>query len=115
MPGGGGKPREVDMKKMLEKQQATLFYYENGKRIEGKNKSMSGDCSGLSGDCSRLSGNCSGLSGDCSRLSGNCSGLYGNCSRLSGNCTELSGNLDYCELTPKERDKGIDIKDLVKE
>ena len=110
------------MKKLLEITIKNLYHYnKNGKKIDGKNDLMRGNCSGLSGDCSGLSGNCSGLSGDCSGLSGDCSGLSGNCSGLSGdcsgligNCTGLRGDLDDCEITDKEREKGIIVDDLIK-
>jgi len=77
-----------------------LFYYDSeGKRTEGMNPYLSGNCSELSGDCSELSGNCSGLSGNCSGLSGDCSGL--------------SGNLD--EIPLQSRGKHPDIEYWVKE
>jgi len=44
-----------------------LFHFnKDGKRIDGKNPLMRGDCSELSGDCSELTGICSELSGNCS-------------------------------------------------
>jgi hypothetical protein len=33
---------------------------------------------------------------------------------LSGDCTNLSGDLDDCKITAEEREKGIDISELVK-
>jgi len=74
------------MKKALtRKEPAPLYYYKNGKRIDGRNPDMTGNCTGLRGDCSNLQGNCSGLRGD----------------------------LDDCEIIDQDREKGIDIKDLM--
>lgn len=81
------------MKKALTKTKEP-YHYKDGIRVEGKNNLMSGDCSNLSGDCSGLSGDCTGL---------------------RGNCTCLSGNLNDCEITDEEREKGINIEELIKE
>jgi len=32
---------------------------------------------------------------------------------LSGNVSGLSGNLDACGITNEEREKGVDIKELI--
>jgi hypothetical protein len=81
------------MKKLLKKIENKLYHFEDGIKVEGKNKDLFGDCSNLFGDCS-------GLFGDCSNLFGDCSGLF--------------GNLDECEISDEERKKGIDIKELIK-
>jgi hypothetical protein len=60
-----------------------------------------------------LKGDCSGLYGDCTWLKGYCTRLTGDCSWLYGDCTWLKGNLDECEITEKDREKGIDISELV--
>ena len=76
-----------------------------------------GNCSGLFGKISgELFGNCSGLSGDISSgLSGNISsGLFGNISGIRGCVDNIVGNLNDCNITEKEREKGIDIKDLAR-
>jgi len=62
--------------------------------------------SGISGDTSRISGDVSGISGDTSRISGDVS-------RISGDVSGISGNLDLCDITKEEREKGIDINELV--
>ena len=75
------------MEKALTKVSNELYYYDkNTKRKEGKNDKMSGNCSRLRGDCSYLRGDCSGLRGD----------------------------LTDCEITNEDRNKGINIEDLVK-
>ena len=102
------------MKKELTRTTNNLYYYKGEVRVDGKNPDMYRDCTDLSGDCSGLSGNCSGLSGDCSGLYGDCTGLSGNCSGLYGDCTGLRGDLDDCEITDEDREKGVDIKELIK-
>lgn len=83
------------MKKALTKiNEKEIYYYENNvkKIIDRKDKITYPK--GLSGDISGLSGNISGI---------------------SGNCEGVKGNLDDCEITDKERKKGIDISELVEE
>ena len=87
------------MEKALQKRVFELYHYADEKRIEGKNPSLSGNCSWLTGNCTELSGDCTELSGNCSRLRGDCSGL--------------TGNIDNCKISLEERKEGIDIKDLV--
>ena len=40
--------------------------------------------------------------------------ISGNISKLSGNVTGIKGNLYDCEITDKDRKKGIDIQNLIK-
>ena len=73
--------------------------------VDGRNKDtypsgLTGDISELTGDISELTGNIS------SRLTGNISGVY-------GDATNISGDLDECKITEEEREKGINIEDLV--
>ena len=76
-----------------------LFYYQSGKRVEGKNPAMTG--------------NCSELWGDCSELRGNCSGLRGICSGLRGDCPDLKGDLDL--ITVKQRGHDADVSSYVED
>jgi len=46
---------------------------------------------------------------------GGVAGLTGNCSGLTGDCSDLRGNIDDCDLTDEDREKGINIRDLIKE
>jgi|GEM_PF-2599469 len=87
------------MKRKLKKTHKDLYYYSDEEKIIGKNPKMNGDCSGLRGDCTYLSGNCTGLRGVCTYL--------------SGDCTGIRGDLDDCEITDEEREKGININDLI--
>lgn len=89
------------MKKLLKKIKIEkLYYYKSDRKVLGSNTVLNGDCSGLKGDCSGLVGDCSGLEGDCTGLRGDCSGLV--------------GDIDSCEISDLDRNKGIDIADLVK-
>ena len=89
------------MKRMLESIPCEgVYHYVDGKRVAGLPSWLSGNVTGLSG-------NVTGLRGNVTELSGNVTGLR-------GDVTELSGNVDECEITGKERKKGIDIKSLVK-
>ena len=115
---------------ILEKKE--LYYYHFGlkKIVDYQNKKtyppyISGNISnglygnisgGLFGRISGLYGRISGgLSGDISELYGNISGgLYGNCSSITGCVDNIIGSLNNCNITEREREKGIDIKDLVK-
>ena len=67
------------MLKKLQPKGSTIFYCDNGKRIEGAPSDVRGDLSGVRGD-------------------------------LSG----VSGDLDDCEISDDDREKGIDIEDLIK-
>jgi len=118
------------MKKLLQKITTTeLYFRKNGVKqvVDGRNKDtypsgLTGDISELTGDISGLTGNISELTGNISsRLTGNISELTGNISsRLTGNisgvygdATNISGDLDECKITEEEREKGINIEDLV--
>ena len=104
------------MKKALKKSTIQkLFFYHNGikKIINPQDKSscspdLTVNISGLYGKISPdLYGNISpGLTGNISDLTGNISGLY-------GNCTNIEGDIDNCKLTDKEREKGVNIEDLI--
>ena len=103
------------MKKALSRVTTKLYHYKGDIKVDGTNGEMIGNCTGLYGNCSGLSGDCSGLSGNCTGLSGDCTRLNGNCSGLRGNFTGLSGDLDECDITDEDREKGIDIDELVGE
>ena len=60
------------MKRALSSMTATIYYYKDEKKIEGKHEN------------------------------------------ITGNVTWLRGDVDDCTLTNKEREKGVDVKDLIK-
>ena len=110
------------MKKLLQKITTTeLYFRKNGVKqvVDGRNKDtypsgLTGDISGLTGDISGLTGDISGLTGNISELTGNISSrLTGNISGVYGDATNISGDLDECKITEEEREKGINIEDLV--
>ena len=80
------------MKKLLTKTQNHTYYFKEGVTVLGVHEKISGDVSDISGDVSDISGDVSGIYG-------NVSGIY--------------GNLDDCELTPEEREAGVNISDLM--
>jgi hypothetical protein len=49
------------------------------------------------------------------KIYGSHSGISGNLSNVSGNLSNVSGDLGDCEITQSDRDKGIDISELIKE
>ena len=90
------------MKKALERIKNELYYYKNNEKIIGIPSGLRGDVSGLTGNVSGLlRGNVSGLIGDVSGLIGDVSGL-------------LTGDVNNCRITKREREKGVNIADLVK-
>ena len=94
------------MNKLLKKQPA--------EELTGMHDKITGTpCPDLYGDVRGLRGDVSGLLGDVSGLYGKVSGLRGNVSGLRGKCTNIEGNIDECGLTDEEREKNVDINDLV--
>jgi len=89
------------MKKELTKLTTELYFYKDGikKIVDYKDKSTYP----------------SGLYGDINGLYGDIGGLYGNISGLYGNATNIAGNLDNCDISDKDREKGINIEDLINE
>ena len=87
------------MKKILTKTTTDLYYLKDGVRVDGVHL--------------KLSGNIKELRGDVTRISGDVSGISGNVSGLNGDVTRISGDVDACEITNEERERGVDIKDLI--
>ena len=48
-----------------------------------------------------------------SGIKGDLFGITGNLSGITGDFTGITGNIDDCEITQEERDKGINIHDLI--
>ena len=88
------------MKKSLTRTPNKTYYYEDNVRIEGVPIDISGDLSNISGNLTGASGNLTGVHGDLT-------GIY-------GDLTGVHGNLDDCDITKEEREKGIDINELIK-
>ena len=42
-------------------------------------------------------------------------GIGGNVSNIRGNVSDIRGNIDDCEITEEDREKGINISELIKE
>ena len=73
------------MKKALKYARKSIYYYSDGRRIEGIHSRIRGNVSGISGDVSGIRGEVSGISGD----------------------------VDLCEISEDERKRGVAIEDLV--
>ena len=73
------------MEKKLTRVKTNVYFYKNGKRIEGFPPCVSGNLSNVSGD-----------------LTG-----------VSGNLTDVRGDLSDCAITAEDRAAGVDINDLI--
>ena len=83
------------MLKKLRKVNMKVWHYDDdGNYVESIHARISGDVSGLSGDVGWLRGDVSGL---------------------RGNVSWLRGDVNDCEISQKERDKGVNIADLLAE
>ena len=96
------------MKKLLKKtDKKDLYYFLGGQKQIIDRADPKTHPSELTGNISNeLTGNISGLAGDISGLHGDISGVYGDCSGIMG-------NIDNCEITDEEREKGVNIQDLI--
>lgn len=83
--------------------------------IEGDVTNIRGDLSGIRGELGRLQGDVSGITGDVSQLHGDVSALKGDMTGIRGCASNISGDIDKCWISAKDREKGIDIEDLVVE
>ena len=89
------------MKRALRKEAVSVWYFVDGKRIDGKP--------------TNISGNLSNIRGDLSGVSGNLSNIWGNLSGVSGDLSGVSGNLSDCDISEEERKAGINVADLIEE
>ena len=101
------------MKRMLKRQRAEIYYYENNKKIIGVHLAIKGDVSGIKGDVSGIKGDVSDIWGNVSGIKGDVSGIKGDVSGIWGDVSGIKGNVDLCEITEEERKIGIRIEDLI--
>ena len=87
------------MKKQLKRTKIKVYYYKDDKKIIGAHENIRGDVSEIRGDISGISGDVSEVSGDVSEVNGDVSGIR--------------GDIDLCEITKEDRQKGINIDDLI--
>ena len=73
------------MEKKLTRVKTNVYFYENGKKIEGFPPHVRGDLTGVSG----------------------------NLTGVSGNLTDVRGDLSDCAITDEDRASGIDVNDLI--
>jgi hypothetical protein len=117
----GNQPHEEQkkMKRILKKitslESSLVFFDENGRVSDRGN--LRGDVSYLRGDVSYyLRGDVSCyLRGNVSYLRGDVSGLRGDVSGLRGDVSYLRGDVDDAEISDRDREKGINISDLIEE
>lgn len=95
------------MIKQLTRTENNLYHYKDGIRIEGIHDDIYGDVSGIRGDITHIRGDISGIRGDVS-------GIIGDITDIRGDLTYISGNISLCELTYEDRNKSINIEDLIK-
>ena len=96
------------MKRLLTREVRSIYHYKDGVRVDGAPKSVSGDLTGIRGNLTYVSGNLTDIRGDLT-------GVRGDLTGVQGDLTYVRGNLDGCEITAKEREHGIDVKDLILE
>ena len=104
------------LKKITSLESSLVFFDENGRVSDRGN--LRGDVSGLRGDVSYyLRGDVSGLRGNVSYyLRGDVSYLRGDVSGLRGDVSYyLRGDVDDAEISDRDREKGINISDLIEE
>ena len=108
------------MEKKLTRFKTDVYFYKNGKKIEGFPPCVRGDLTDVRGDLTNVSGDLSGLSGDLTCVWGDLSGVSGDLTGLSGDLTNVSGDLSGvrgdlsdCAITDEERAAGVDINDLI--
>ena len=108
------------MEKKLTRVKKNVYFYENGKRIEGFPPCVWGDMSDVWGDLTYVRGDLTGMSGslsavwgDLSGVSGSLSGVRGDLTGVRGDLTGVRGDLSDCAITAEERAAGVDINDLI--
>ena len=101
------------MEKKLTRVKTNVYFYENGKKIEGFPPHVWGNLTGVSGDLTGLWGDLTGVWGDLSCVWGDLSGVRGDLSDVSGDLTGVSGDLSDCAITDEDRAAGVDINDLI--
>ena len=88
------------MKRAL-RRNVKIYHYANGERVLGPPPNVKGYLTDVRGDLTNVWGNLTYISG---YLTG-----------VKGNLTYVSGNLDKCGLTEEDREKGVNIEDLIEE
>ncbi len=95
----GQTTKDSKMKKALTKIEKGFYHWNNGKRVKGIHKGIIGDVTGISGDVTRITGDVSEI--------------YGNVTEIFGDVTDISGDFNDCNITDEDRQKGINITDLI--
>ena len=110
----------LPLEKKLTRVKTNVYFYKDGKRIEGFPPCVSGNLSNVSGNLTGVRGNLTGVRGDLSEVSGDLSKVSGDLTDVSGSLTGVSGDLtgvwgdlSDCAITDEERAAGVDINDLI--
>ena len=101
------------MEKKLTRVKTNVYFYKDGKKIEGFPPRVSGDLSDVSGDLTGVSGDLTNVWGYLTDMWGNLTGLSGNLTGVRGNLSGVQGDLSDCAITDEERAAGVDINDLI--
>jgi hypothetical protein len=101
------KQIQPTMKRLLSRPVKTnkLYHFKGGDIVYGAHDTLE--------NVGNIYGNCTKISGDASKLIGDVSGLVGYVSGIVGIASGVFGNIDYCDVTFKQRSKGINISLLV--
>lgn len=82
------------MKRELKREKLLIFHIVDGVRIDGPPPGVRGDLTDVRGDLT---------------------GVRGNLTDVWGNLTDVYGDLDACGITDEDRERGIDIRDLIED
>jgi len=97
------------MKRLLTRNPNKTYFFRDGVKVLGVPE-------GISGDLTFIYGNLTGIYGYISEnLYGDLTGIRGNLTGIRGDLTLISGDLDACSITTEERDRGINISELISE
>ena len=101
------------MEKKLTRVKTNVYFYKNGKRIEGFPPCVSGSLTGVRGDLTGVRGDLTGVRGNLSGVWGDLTGVRGDLTGVRGDLTGVSGDLSDCAITDEDRAAGVDINDLI--
>ena len=101
------------MEKKLTRVKTNVYFYKNGKRIEGFPAYVWGDLSNVWGDLTNVRGELGDVWGDLSEVQGDLSDVSGYLTGVRGNLTDVRGDLSDCAITDEDRAAGVDINDLI--
>jgi len=104
-------------------------YWLDGHRIEGAPPDVCGDLSWVYGDLTYVCGDLTHVRGDLTYVRGDLTGVCGDLTHVRGDLTHvcgdltgvrggftgLVGNVDSCGLSENDRERGVQVEDLIAE